>query len=364
MKKRIAALMLILVIFIQTLSPSVAAACVTMHTATQQEITAAILALQEEYPDGMTWTNTSQPSSYVWVFPGSLVSMSGCAALAAILQDSVFGTIKEAPVFWQRITTDYETRGMQQSPAPYSWDTLWPGDILIFHGHTVLVLEKYDDRITIVEGNNGGKIRWGRTISRDGVETAKYVWTRYDKSEPLMPYTDLPESGHWSYAAVTWALLTDVAAPISATLFGPKEQCTRADVISFLWAASGRPEPELEELPFTDVPADAAYRTAVLWAMEKGITSGTSATTFSPDTLCTRAHALTFMWRLVGSPTEETDNIGFDDVPCSKYYYESVTWAAVNNITSGTSATAFSPDRTISRAEALTFLYLIKGPQV
>ncbi len=138
--------------------------------------------------------------------------------------------------------------------------------------------------------------------------------------------------------------------------------CISTDVISLLRAASGRPEPELGELPL-DVPADTAYRTAVLWALEQGITSGTSATTFSPDALCTRAHALTFMWRVVGSPIEDADSIIFDDVPCRKYYYASVTWAAVNNITSGTSATAFSPDRTISRAEALTFLYLIKGPQ-
>jgi len=87
------------------------------------------------------------------------------------------------------------------------------------------------------------------------------------------------------------------------------------------------------------------------------------ATTFSPDTLCTRVHALTFLWRAVGSPTEDAAGNDFNDVPCGKYYYQSVTWAAANQITSGTSQTTFSPHRTITRAEALTFLYLIKGPQ-
>lgn len=112
-------------------------------------------------------------------------------------------------------------------------------------------------------------------------------------------------------------------------------------------------------MPFTD----AQYYKAVLWALQQHIVAGTTATTFSPDMLCTRAHAMTILWRAVGSPTEEADGNVFDDVPCSKYYYQSVTWAAANQITSGTSQTTFSPHRTISRAEALTFLYIIKGPQ-
>lgn len=134
-------------------------------------------------------------------------------------------------------------------------------------------------------------------------------------------------------------------------------------MVLFLWAASGRPEPELHDMPFTDVPASAPYYKAVLWALKHHVVAGTSATTFSPDMLCTRAHAMTILWRTVGSPTEDVADTIFDDVPCSKYYYQSVTWAAANQITSGTSNATFSPHRTITRAEALTFLYLIKGPQ-
>ena len=364
MKYRTLALLLTLILAIQVFTPTATAAVCDTNMATQQEITNAIYALQSEYPEGMTWTNQSPSPGYQWVFPGSLWNMGGCAAFAAIIQDNAIGYYKDYPPSWQRINDDCHSGGGHECAVPYAGDNLWPGDIIRFEGHSVIVVEKHDDYVIIAEGNYAGTIKWGRKLTKTGIEnSAKYVLTRYSKTEPLMPYTDLPEPGHWSYKAIVWALLNDIAGPISTTLFGPKEQCTRADVISFLWAASGRPEPALTELPFEDIPASASYRTAVLWALEQGITSGTSATTFSPNTLCTRAHALTFMWRLVGSPIEDTDRIVFDDVPCGKYYYESVTWAAVNNITSGTSATTFSPDRTVSRAEALTFLYLIKGPQ-
>lgn len=364
MKYRIFSILIVLAICFQALVPCAAATVNFTQTATQQEITDAILSLQEEYPEGMTWTNQSPSPAYRWIFPGSLWSMGGCAAFAAIIQDAAIGSYKDIPPSWQRVNDNCRSGGVDECAVPYSWDNLWPGDIIRFDGHSVIIVEKHDDYVTIAEGNYGGKVKWGRKLTKTGIEnSAKYVLTRYSKTEPLMPYTDLPEPGHWAYASVTWAILEDIAEPISTTLFGPKEQCTRADVISFLWAASGRPEPALAELPFEDIPASASYRTAVLWALEQGITSGTSATTFSPDALCTRAHALTFLWRAVGSPIADTDRIVFDDVPCRKYYYESVTWAAANNITSGTSATSFSPDRTISRAEALTFLYLIKRLQ-
>ncbi len=158
-----------------------------------------------------------------------------------------------------------------------------------------------------------------------------------------MPYTDLPERRHWSYAPVTWALLENVAAPISATRFAPKASCTRAEMVSFLWAASGRPEPEPQEMPFTDVPASAPYYKAVLWALENGITGGTSPNSFSPDMLCTRAQALTFLWRAAGSPKSDGRNESFDDVPSSKYYFSSVAWALQQHITSGTSARTSLP---------------------
>lgn len=153
----------------------------------------------------------------------------------------------------------------------------------------------------------------------------------------------------------------DKSVPV--TRFEQKASCSRADMVLFLWAASGRTEPEPQDMPFSDVPASAPYYKAVMCALQQHIVAGTSATTFSPDMLRARAHAMTILWRAVGSPTEDAAGNDFDDVPCGKYYYRSVTWTDAHHITSGTSATTFSPHRTITRAEALTFLYSIKGPQ-
>ena len=363
MKHRLLSFLLALTICIHVLTPITFASSVNPQTATQREITDAILTLQEEYPEGMVWTNTSQASAYVWMFPGSIVAMSGCAALAATLQDQVFGTIKEVPVTWQRINKDCPTPGIAENAVPYSWEKLWPGDIVKFSGHTVLVLQKLDDRIAVVEGNYGGKVHWGRIILRENVELADYVFTRFDKTEPLMPFLDMPSPGHWSCAAIAWAIRNDVAAPVSATHFAPKQKCARAEIIFFLWAASGRPEPELTALPFTDIPEAAFYRTAVLWALEQGITSGTTKTTFSPDRTCTRSEAMTFLWRTVGSPAASADAPAFADVENRSYYYSSVAWAAEQHVTGGTSETTFSPNRTVTRAEALTFLYLVLGAE-
>lgn len=102
-------------------------------------------------------------------------------------------------------------------------------------------------------------------------------------------------------------------------------------MVLFLWAASGRTEPEPQDMPFSDVPASAPYYKAVMWALQQQIVAGTSASTFSPDALCSRAEAMTILWRAVGSPAEESDGNHFYNVPCGKYYYRSVTWAATHH---------------------------------
>ena len=357
MRNRFLAVFLTLIVFVHPLIPSASAAEGNTQPLTQQQVTEALLALQTDFPEGMIWTNQSPATAYIWAFRGTVVAMSGCAAFAAIAQDQVFGSIQDAPVTWQRITKDCPVQGMPECAAPYSWDTLWPGDILKFSGHSVIVLQKYENHVTVAEGNNGGQIRWGRAITKEGVATANYVLTRYTKAEPLMPFTDLPDRSHWAYKPIIWALMENVAAPISATSFGQNGDCTRAEMISFLWVACGHPEPDPGELPFTDVPTSAPYYKAALWALQQHITCGTSATAFSPDALCTRAQALTFLWRSAGGPQAQSDGCVFDDVAVGRYYYSSVTWAVGESITKGTSATTFSPDRTITRAEALTFLY-------
>ena len=132
--------------------------------------------------------------------------------------------------------------------------------------------------------------------------------------------------------------------------------CTRAQTVTFLWRAAGSPDPEGTNRPFSDVVEGAYYYDAVLWAVENGITSGTSATTFSPNATVTRAQNVTFLWRWAESPAAEQAN-PFVDVAEGKYYHDAVIWAAEQGITAGTTATTFSPDDPCLRSQIVTFLY-------
>ena len=169
-----------------------------------------------------------------------------------------------------------------------------------------------------------------------------------------LPFVDVPASAYY-YDAVAWAVENGVTGGTTATTFSPNNACTRAQMVTFLWRAAGEPEPETTVNPFTDVSTSAYYYEAVLWAVERGITNGTSATTFSPDTTVTRGQTVTFLWRNAGSPA--VSGSGFADVAADAYYATAVAWAANEGITSGTSATAFSPNNACTRAQIVTFLY-------
>lgn len=172
----------------------------------------------------------------------------------------------------------------------------------------------------------------------------------------LNPFVDVRE-GEYYYDAVLWAVENGITAGTSATTFSPTVGCTRAQVVTFLWRTAGEPAPTTSNTPFTDVAKGTYYYSAVLWAVEKGITAGTSATTFSPDDTCTRAQIVTFLWRYKGQPEPLAANNPFRDVYKSAYYAKAVLWAAENGVTSGTSASTFSPDDTCTRAQVVTFLY-------
>ena len=141
----------------------------------------------------------------------------------------------------------------------------------------------------------------------------------------------------------------------TATTFSPNKACTRAQMVTFLWRAAGEPEPETTVNPFTDVAAGAYYYDAVLWAVEQGITNGTTATTFSPNATVTRAQTVTFLWRSAGSPA--VSGSGFADVASDAYYAGAVAWAVSEGITNGTTTTTFSPGSSCTRAQIVTFLY-------
>lgn len=176
-----------------------------------------------------------------------------------------------------------------------------------------------------------------------------------DEQKPQSnPFTDVPEDAYYS-DAVQWAVENGITTGFTETSFGPNRSCTRAQMVTFLWRAAGSPAPASTNHVFQDVPEGAYYADAVLWAAEQGITGGTSAETFSPNATVTRAQTVTFLYRAAGSPA--SSGSGFADVAADAYYADAVAWAAAQGITSGTTAETFSPSQACTRAQIVTFLY-------
>ena len=181
------------------------------------------------------------------------------------------------------------------------------------------------------------------------------VYAKWTEKSGENPFTDVADDAYYS-DAVIWAVGKGITSGTTATTFTPNAPCTRAQAVTFLWRAAGSPAPRSTEMPFADVAADAYYRDAVLWAVEQGITKGTSDTAFSPNAACTRAQIVTFLWRSQESPTADGVN-PFADVAADAYYANAVLWAAENGITGGTTATTFSPANDCTRAQIVTFLF-------
>ncbi len=197
-------------------------------------------------------------------------------------------------------------------------------------------------------------------------KNGKYVFTmpsgkvtvagRFKVEQPAgkHPFTDIP-SGAYYENAVIWAADKGITGGTSATTFAPNGICTRAQAVTFLWRAAGSPAPKSMN-SFADVPADAYYAKAVAWAVENGITSGTGGGKFSPDATCTRAQIVTFLYRAAGSPAVSGGSV-FSDVKAGAYYADAVTWAANKGITGGIGNGLFGSDNNCTRAQIVTFLY-------
>lgn len=210
-------------------------------------------------------------------------------------------------------------------------------------GNKLKLTQKSDNKYTFIMP--ASKVTVSATFSEMEQEAQRWI----------NPYTDVFEDAYY-YDAVQWAVKNGITTGTSSTTFGPGIACTRAQAVTFLWRAAGSPAPMNTEMPFADVATDAYYHSAVLWAVEQGITTGTSATTFEPDAKCSRAQIVTFLWRSKKSPVSGTVNC-FPDVVADAYCYNAVQWATKNGITSGTSATTFSPNNDCTRAQIITFLY-------
>ena len=173
-----------------------------------------------------------------------------------------------------------------------------------------------------------------------------------------MSFTDVADKAYYR-DAVEWAVENGITKGTTATTFSPNATCTRAQAVTFLWRAAGSPAPKPAAMPFADVPVGSYYYDAVLWAVENGITKGTSDTTFSPNMTCSRAQIVAFLWRSKKSPAAGTAN-SFADVKSTAYYADAVLWAVKENITKGTTSTTFSPDADCTRAQIVTFLWRCK----
>ena len=169
------------------------------------------------------------------------------------------------------------------------------------------------------------------------------------------PFVDVAKTAYY-YKPVLWAVSEGITSGMDETHFAPDSSCTRAQVVTFLWRAAGSPEPKTTECPFKDVSETSYFRKAVLWALENGITSGISSTQFGPNNPCTRAQVVTFLYRAAKSPEWEATE-RFKDVSRGVYYFTSVSWAADMGITSGVDGEHFGPNQTCTRAQVVTFLY-------
>ena len=185
------------------------------------------------------------------------------------------------------------------------------------------------------------------------------VYAKWDKVV-LHTFKDVAQDDYFAQT-VEWAVKNDITKGISTDMFSPNEACTRAQAMAFLWRDAGSPVSASSPMPFADVAKDSYYYDAVLWAIEQGITVGTSGTAYSPDATCSRAQIVTFLWRAADSPVSASSAMPFADVAKDSYYYDAVLWAVENDITNGIGADMFGPDDVCTRAQIVTLLYRNMG---
>lgn len=213
---------------------------------------------------------------------------------------------------------------------------------------TLTVTDKNGDELKLTDKGNG---KYTFTMPAGKVEVKA---TFMEDNSMLNFFYDVP-NGAYFYEAVKWAVKNGITTGVGNDLFAPEQPCTRAQIVTFLWRAAGSPEPKGTAAGMTDVVSGSYYEKAVAWAIENGITTGTTTSTFSPDATCTRAQSVTFLHRALKGTASGSTN--FTDVASDAFYADAVNWAVANNVTNGTSNTTFSPNADCTRAEIVTFLY-------
>ena len=213
---------------------------------------------------------------------------------------------------------------------------------------TLTVTDKNGNELTLKDKGDG---KYTFTMPTGKVEVKA---TFMEDNSMLNFFYDVPNNAYF-YEAVKWAVKNGITTGVGNDLFAPEQPCTRAQIVTFLWRAAGSPEPKGAASGMTDVVSGSYYEKAVAWAIENGITTGTTTSTFSPDATCTRAQAVTFLARALNAKAASAAE--FSDVPTGSYFADAVAWAAANGVTEGIGGGLFGSDNDCTRGQIVTFLY-------
>ena len=370
--KRILMLLMILLIAVNLLLP------ITAHADSGQDdyITELLLAAKPDFPEGEPCNNSTDKYHIQIRCPGLLLNCSACWGFCFRFLTAAFNVdpTRNISLTWQNINAHLSGRPAFEDPYTSPAD-LRPGDILAWSGpsHAAVVMENHPERsiIILAEGNYGGRVHYGREVSYSCISsTLSYIVRfasshipgadRSNQQEPDCQFRDVCRDKFY-YHPVQWAALCGITTGTGDHCFSPDLNCSREQVVTFLWRACGSKAPAAQENPFVDVAASKYYYHSVLWALGSGITCGTDSCSFGVGQDCTRAQIVTFLWRAAGSPAPTGGACPFTDISTEKYYYKPVLWASQNGITSGKDPTHFYPDDPCTRAEVVTFLYAMFG---
>ena len=323
----------------------------------------AIRAYHWEYPNATDWTDAGTKVNISGgtfsSIPGNMNALCAAGYIPFKNADGTYGVTRPSsgssgsydPTYSVSTPSKTENGSVTVSPKSASKGdtvtvTVKPDSGYVLE--TLTVTDKNGNELTLKDKGNG---KYTFTMPAGKVEVKA---TFMEDNSLLNFFYDVP-NGAYFYEAVKWAVENGITTGVGNDLFAPEQPCTRAQIVTFLWRAAGSPEPKGAASGMTDVVSGSYYEKAVAWAIENGITTGTTTTTFSPDATCTRAQAVTFLARALNAKAASAAE--FSDVPTDSYFADAVAWAASNGVTEGIGGGLFGSDNDCTRGQIVTFLY-------